>query len=86
VSNIPEARSLLKGAQEGSWSYRWAVEKALPLLDRKKPTFVARKSIPKLSEGDKAFCIDLRAKGLSMNAIARRMHTNLGRVSEAINA
>lgn len=87
MSNIPQARSLLQGmlGWELEDHVRETVEAALGLLDRKKPEFVAERKIAPLSDTDKEHARILRKQGHALNDIARRLQTNIGRVSEAIN-
>lgn len=72
MSNIPKARELLL--------------EALTLLDREKPKFRAAKKYPRLTEPQKREARFLREDyGLSLNEIAQKLNTNIGRVSEAVN-
>jgi hypothetical protein len=87
MSNIPLARNILKDTL--AWSLpvpvRDNLTEALALMTRKSPEFVARRTIPPLTEPQKAQAILLRKGGMGVNDIARRLGTNIGRVSEAIN-
>lgn len=91
MSNIPEAKRILSEAIEGDSAYDSgsmysAIVHALVLMDRKKPSFVAKARVPKLSWRQKQKVRQLRETGMSLHDIAVRMGTNIGRVSEAVNA
>jgi hypothetical protein len=87
MSNIPEARRILEEARDhyayDSGQLYGAIVQALELMKRKSPTFVAPRTIAPLSEVDKEWARLLRKQGLPMNEIARKLGTNLGRISEA---
>lgn len=88
MSNIPEARRVLKDALDRFASQeqlREAMWQALDLMTRKSPTFVARRAIPPLTEEDKQYARILRNNGYALNDIAHQLGTNIGRVSEAVN-
>lgn len=91
MSNIPEARRILQEAIAGDNSYDstsmyCSIVKALELLDRKKPAFRASANAAgSLSEHQRAVARTMRASGMALGDIARRLNTNIGRVSEAIN-
>lgn len=89
-SNIPEARRILQEAIAGDNSYDstsmyGAIVQALSLMDRKKPEFVAPRVIKPLSDAAKKEVKRLRAQGMGINAIAHKLGTNHGRVSEALS-
>lgn len=89
MSNIPRAREILRTALDDEWaepSLRDAIRNALALLDRKKPEFVARRKLLPLTDKEKEQARYLRGTGMAMNDIARRLNTNLGRISEACGA
>lgn len=88
VSDIRQARVILEHAVrtgETCGDLRSAIERALPLLDRKKPVFVARAQVKALTFRQKVTARTMREQGLPMHQIAIRLGTNHGRVSEAIN-
>jgi hypothetical protein len=85
MSDIPEARRLLQFALIGhdddtDWQI---VTQALALLDRKKPEFVAPRKVRKLSPYNREYARMLRSAGMSLNEIALKLKSNIGRVSEA---
>jgi len=81
VSNIPEARRILIEALEDETPHEH-IREALKLLDRKQPAFRAARSIKALTDAQKAEARRLRADGMPVNSIARKLGTNHGRVSE----
>lgn len=85
MSNIPEARRLLREALDCDTPHEH-IREALALLDRKKPAFKARAKVEPLSETKRIEARRMREGGMALNDIARRLNTNIGRVSEAINA
>lgn len=87
MSNIGEARRILKEAVSGSDSLGLiiAINQALPLLDRKKPAFVAKARVPKLTFRQKQTIRKLREQKMALNEIAMRVGTNIGRVSETLS-
>ena len=88
MSNIPEARRILREALElfpDVETLYDAIDEALPHLDRKKPAFVAPRKVRALTPYNKERARALRATGMSNNDIARLLNTNAGRISEAIN-
>ena len=89
MSDIPRAREILKQAQDsapGNEKFlRYCIAQALRYLDREKPEFKAPRKLPALTAEQKALCHQLRGEGLPLNEIARKLGTNIGRVSEAVN-
>lgn len=85
MSDIPEARRLLKAAMCSELDVWAAVDGALKLLDRKKPAFVAPRRVRALSDADKNYARHLRKAGMAQHEIAIKLKTNGGRISEAIN-
>lgn len=87
MSDIPMARVVLEHAltKDTLEVVRKDIQTALNLMSRKKPAFVAERKIAPLSETDKEHARILRQQGHALNDIARRLQTNIGRVSEAIN-
>jgi hypothetical protein len=55
------------------------------LLKREQPEFRTRRKLPPLTREHVALCNKFRNDGLPLNEIARKLGTNIGRVSEAIN-
>lgn len=97
MSNIPEARNLLKqaficldNASEGGYDVAIAealdkITDALVLMSRRKPKFVSPKKIRPLSPAEELRAVYLRnVEHLPLNDIARELKTNLGRISEAL--
>jgi DNA-directed RNA polymerase specialized sigma24 family protein len=84
LSNIPEARRLLN---EASSLHDWdMVQDAIKLLDRKKPDFVAKRKLKPLTDDQRMTAKAYRRRGYTVHEIAQALGTNIGRVSEAINA
>ncbi|MGM5019229.1 hypothetical protein [Tardiphaga sp. 367_B4_N1_1] len=86
-SNIPKAKSILRAAisrDNAEWDMHEAIVEALALMDRKKPTFVAKKRLKALTWRQKLKARELRSTGMSQNEIAIRLGTNHGRISEAL--
>lgn len=90
MSNIPEARRILTQLREhelecGPYHIAKVLHEVLKLLDRKKPAFRARSSVPALTDDQRTEARRLRSLRKPVNEIARILGTNQGRVSEAIN-
>jgi hypothetical protein len=89
MSDIPRAREILQKALDSDHGneklLRYCIREALRLLDREKPEFKAPRKLPTLTHDQVEFCRELRSDGLPLNEIARKLGTNIGRVSEAIN-
>ena len=85
MSNIPEARKQLREARIHIAKAQYLIDEALALLDRRRPEFSAKRSLPTMTEFQKAKARKLRAKGMSLYEIAKVLKTNHGRVSEAVS-
>jgi len=88
MSDIPQARDWLELALQADNPERChrLIRRALEEMYRRRPKFKVRPEIPSLTTKQKRAAKVLRSRGWSMQRIATRFHTNLGRVSEAINA
>ena len=87
MSDIPFARAVLRKAlQSDDLKFVYAsIRIALKRLDREKPEFTTRAKLPPLTREQVKTIHRLRAQQMPMNEIARKLGTNIGRVSEAIN-
>lgn len=89
MSDIPRARRALEAAEAsppGNEKFlRYCIREARKYLDREKPEFKTARKLPALTDEQKQFCRQLRVEGLPLNEIARKLGTNIGRVSEAVN-
>jgi len=87
MSDIPFARACLqKALKSDELAFVHAsIKIALRRLDREQPEFKAPRKLPPLTGQQVDFCRLLRGHGLPLNEIARKLGTNIGRVSEAIN-
>jgi DNA invertase Pin-like site-specific DNA recombinase len=89
MSDIPRARAILQKALDcdpgNERMLRYCIRQALTLLDRERPEFTAPRKLPTLTHDQVEFIRELRSDGLPLNEIARKLGTNIGRVSEAIN-
>ena len=87
MSDIPFARACLQRALKSDdlKFVHGSIRVALRRLDREKPEFIAPKKLPPLTEFQVLLCRALRTEGYPLNEIARKVKTNIGRVSEAIN-
>jgi hypothetical protein len=89
MSDIPRARAILQKALDSDHGnermLRYCIREALNYLNREKPEFKAPRKLPSLTYDQIEFCRELRSTGLPLNEIARKLGTNIGRVSEAIN-
>jgi hypothetical protein len=89
MSDIPRARAILQKALDSDHGneklLRYCIRQALALLDRERPEFTAPRKLPTLTRDHVELCRKLRAEGRPLNEIARKLGTNIGRVSEAIN-
>ena len=87
MSDIPRARAMLQKAldSEDIKFVHQAIKRALGLLTREQPEFRTRRKLPPLTREHVQLCRRLRHQGLPLNEIARKLGTNIGRVSEAIN-
>lgn len=87
MSDVPRAKAIIEQVLKTDLSVfaRNSLMTARALLDREQPEFKAPPTIRALTEDEKREARRLRDEGWAINAIARRLHTNIGRVSEAIN-
>ena len=87
MSDIPRARSRLQDALNSKTlsDCKLHVYAALTLMTREKPKFRAPRAIPPLTPYQRAMAQMLRRRRIPINEIARKLGTNIGRVSEAIN-
>ena len=85
MSNIPAARKMLKEARALIAEAQDLIDEALALLDRRKAEFRAERSLPTMTDFQKAKARKLRAQGMSLYEIAKVLKTNHGRVSEAVS-
>jgi len=85
MSNIPAARKMLREARIHIAKAQYQIDEALALLDRRRPEFSAKRTLPTMTEFQKTKARKLRAKGMSLYQIARVLKTNHGRVSEAVS-
>jgi len=93
MSDIPRARAMLEKADKvesgpgAEKMLRYIIREALKHLDRERPEFVAPKKRPPLTVEQVMRAKELRAQGLALHEIVRRLggNTDIGRVSEAIN-
>jgi hypothetical protein len=87
MSDIPFARAVLRKALQSDdiKFVHGSIRIALRRLDREPPEFKTPRKLPTLTREHVERCRQLRAEGLPLNEIARKLGTNIGRVSEAIN-
>jgi DNA invertase Pin-like site-specific DNA recombinase len=87
MSDIPFARVILRKAlaSEDVKFVHQAIKRALGLLTRDAPEFMTRAKLPPLTREQVKTIRRLREQEMPMNEIARKLGTNIGRVSEAIN-
>lgn len=89
MSHIPRARAILQKTLDSDPGnerlLRYCIRQALALLDRERPEFKAPRKLPTLTTEHVDLCRKLHAEGKPVNDIARKLGTNIGRVSEAIN-
>jgi len=88
MSDIPRARARLEKLldfDDMSLFVRKEITAVIRLLKREQPEFRTRNKLPPLTREHVALCRKLRNEGLPLNEIARKLGTNIGRVSEAIN-
>jgi hypothetical protein len=88
-SNIPKAKRLLQAALAAAEidnviPLTTAIEQALALMDRKKPTYVAPRVVKALTRRQKQKALEMRKTGMSQKDIAMRLGTIGGRISEAL--
>lgn len=96
MSDIPKARSILStGLREAlkirdhnkrAWLMITAARKALRLMRRRRPKFIAEPELPPLMDWQKGYARKRRAQGASLHKIMQELKTNIGRVSEAVNS
>jgi hypothetical protein len=88
MSEIPRARRILQWAlaeDHGLDTTRAAIRRALALMTRKSPAFRVEHDAEPMTDRKRLRARRMRARGMSMRKIAEVLHTNGGRVSEAIN-
>lgn len=88
MSDIPRARARLEKLldfDDMSLFVRKEITAVIRLLKREQPEFRTRRKLPSMTRDQVQFCRKLRSQGLPLNEIARKLGTNIGRVSEAIN-
>lgn len=87
MSDIARAREILRKGLDGDERFlRYAVRHALALMTRESPEFIADDKLPPLTREQVKEAIRLRQEERrSINDIARKLKTNIGRVSEAVN-
>lgn len=87
MSNIPRARTILENARKSDdlKFIKLCIKYALNEMSREAPDFVAPKKYPRLTPAQEEQARALRAGGMPINEIARKIGTNIGRVSEAIH-
>jgi hypothetical protein len=90
MSNIPIARAHLRAAiqyhaDDAAYLCK-SIELALAYMTRERPKFVAEVELPPLTDAQRVIANQLRyGKHWSLNRIATFLHTNIGRVSTAVN-
>lgn len=84
-SDIPHARQLLLQARASVAEAQALIDEALEQLKRRTPSFRAPRVNPPLTADQKRRARALRARGLSILAIANKLKANHGRISEACN-
>ena len=87
MSDIPFARACLQRALKSDdlKFVHGSIRVALRRLVRERPEFMTRAKLPPLTREQVQIIHRLRAQEMPMNEIARKLNTNIGRVSEAIN-
>ncbi|HEU0063234.1 MAG TPA: hypothetical protein VFR19_25375 [Hyphomicrobiaceae bacterium] len=88
MSDVPRAKAIIDALlrlHDMDPFVRKGLNSARALLERERPAFRARRSLPTMTRADVAEAIELRRRGWPLNRIARHLGTNIGRVSEAIN-
>jgi hypothetical protein len=88
MSDIPHARHLLSRAYnhiEDAYP-RLLVRRAMALMVREHPKFIVERDVDRpLNKREKRRAVRLRNRGMSLRAISIVLHTNQGRISEAVN-
>jgi hypothetical protein len=90
MSNIPVARAHLHDAikhhADDAEYLCTTIRLALSEMVRERPKFVAEVELPPLTDAQRVTANQLRyGKHWSLNRIATFLHTNIGRVSTAVN-
>ena len=88
MSDIPRARARLEKLLDYEFTtmfVRKEITAVIRLLKREQPEFRTRRKLPPLTRDHVTLCRQLRNEGRPLNEIARKLGTNIGRVSEAIN-
>lgn len=89
MSDIKKARALLERALRSSQiptHVRSTIKQALGLMRRRRPKFIARRTRhPALTPTDKIRVDEMRGQEIAMSDIAKKLDTNIGRVSTHIN-
>jgi len=88
MSDVPQARARLEALlrYDGLPPFvRKEIASIIPLLGRERPEFVTKVKLPPMTRDQVHMARKLRSDGLPLNEIARKLGTNIGRVSEAIN-
>lgn len=87
MSDIPRARRILTTALDldDLADVRKYIRRALALMVRTQPEFRCAPSVPALTREQRAQARQMRRHGMPVNEIARKLGTNHGRISEAIN-
>lgn len=87
MSDIPFARVILRKAlaSDDIKFVHQAIKRALGMMGREQPEFMTRAKLPPLTREQVKAIRQMRAQEMPMNEIARKLGTNIGRVSEAIN-
>ena len=87
MSDIGRARDILRMALRADdiKLVRRAIQQALDLMERERPEFKTKIKLPPMTREQVLLARELRGNGLPLNEIARKLGTNIGRVSEAIN-
>lgn len=96
MSDIPKARAILslglreavriRNDNERARLMITAARRALLLMRRRRPKFIAEPELPPLMDWQKAYARKRRAQGASLHKIMQELKTNIGRVSEAVNS
>lgn len=88
MSDIPQARVRLQTLlryDDLPPFVRLEIASIIPLLGREQPKFKTKVKLPPMTRDQVELARELRDEGMPINEIARKLGTNIGRVSEAIN-